>query len=90
MDFITCEAHCHGGRIILTEQEVKLLKIFIANRGRPVSRRAILEAGWGYSSDISTRTLDNFMVRFRKYFEKNSKKPIHFKSRRAVGYIFDH
>ncbi len=90
VDFITCEALCHGSRIILTEQEIKLLKIFIANRGRPLSRRDLLESGWGYSSDISTRTLDNFMVRFRKYFEKNPKKPIHFKSRRSVGYIFDH
>ncbi len=90
VDFITCEVLCNGGDIILTEQEVKLLKIFIANRGRPVSRQKLLEAGWGYSNDTSTRTLDNFMVRFRKYFEKNPRQPVYFKSRRSVGYIFDH
>ncbi|MBF0202259.1 MAG: response regulator transcription factor [Desulfamplus sp.] len=90
VNFITCEALCHGGRIILTDQEIKLLKLFIASRGRPLSRGKLLEAGWGYSSDTNTRTLDNFMVRFRKYFEKNPRKPVYFKSRRSVGYIFDH
>ncbi|OQY02663.1 MAG: DNA-binding response regulator [Desulfobacteraceae bacterium 4572_130] len=90
INFITCNAQCTKGKITLTKQEIKLLKIFIANKGKTVSREKLLETGWGYSSDITTRTLDNFIVRFRKYFEKNPKKPCYFKSRRAVGYIFDH
>ncbi len=90
VDFTTCRADCAAGNIILTDQEVKLLKVFIANRGTPVSRGKLLEVGWGYSSETSTRTVDNFMVRFRKYFEKNPKKPVYFKSRRSVGYIFEH
>ncbi|MCF8114212.1 MAG: response regulator transcription factor [Desulfotignum sp.] len=90
VDFVTFKAWCVAGEIILTEQEITLLKIFIANRGRPLSREMLLNAGWGYSSDTSTRTVDNFMVRFRKYFEKNPKDPQFFKSRRSVGYIFDH
>ncbi len=89
IDFITGKASCQAGDIMLTEQEIKLLKILIANRSRPVSRHQLLEAGWGYSGDITTRTLDNFMVRLRKYFEKNPKKPVYFKSRRSVGYLFD-
>jgi len=64
VDFITCSARCMAGDIILTEQEVKLLKVFIANKGKPVSREKLLEAGWGYSSGTTTRTVDNFMVRF--------------------------
>jgi two-component system alkaline phosphatase synthesis response regulator PhoP len=90
IDFITFKANCAAGEIILTEQEVTLLKIFIANKGRPLSREMLLNAGWGYSSDTTTRTVDNFIVRFRKYFEKKPKKPMYFKSRRSVGYIFDH
>ena len=90
VDFITFKACCAAGEIILTEQEITLLKIFIANKGRPLSREMLLNAGWGYASDTSTRTVDNFMVRFRKYFEKNPKDPQFFKSRRSVGYIFDH
>lgn len=90
INFSTFEARCTSGIIILTEQEAILLKIFIANRGTPLSREKLLNAGWGYSRDTSTRTVDNFIVRFRKYFEKNPKQPEFFKSRRSVGYIFDH
>jgi len=79
-----------AGEIILTEQEIVLLKIFIENKGKPLSRDLLLAAGWGYSRDTTTRTVDNFIVRFRKYFEKNPKKPVYFISRRSVGYIFDH
>jgi two-component system alkaline phosphatase synthesis response regulator PhoP len=91
IDFSTFTAHGKEGAILLTEQEVKLLRLFVANRGKPLSREAILKVGWGYTSgDISTRTVDNFIVRFRKYFENNPKEPIYFKSLRSVGYIFDH
>ena len=90
IDFITFKARCAAGEIILTEQEVTLLRIFIAHKGRPLSREMLLNAGWGYSRDTSTRTVDNFIVRFRKYFEHKPKKPVYFKSRRSVGYIFDH
>lgn len=90
IDFITFKAICEAGEIILTEQEVTLLKIFIAHKGIPLSREVLLNAGWGYSSDTTTRTVDNFIVRFRKYFEKKPKNPVYFISRRSVGYIFDH
>ncbi len=90
IDFITYKAKCKKGEIILTDQEVILLKIFITNKDKPLSRKELLKAGWGYSSDTSTRTIDNFIVRFRKYFEKNPKKPQFFKSMRSVGYIFNH
>ena len=82
-------AHCQAGVVRLTEQELKLLKLFIRHRGRPLSRRKILEIGWGYRGEMSTRTVDNFIVRFRKYFEANPKKPSFFKSVRSVGYLFD-
>jgi len=90
IDFHKCVARCYAGIVDLTEQEVKLLKLFIANRGKSLSRKKLLEIGWGYTENTATRTIDNFMVRFRKYFENNPKKPIFFKSKRAVGYIFDH
>jgi two-component system alkaline phosphatase synthesis response regulator PhoP len=64
--------------------------LFIANRGRALSRGEILELAWGFSKSLSTRTVDNFVVRFRKYFEEDPKKPAYFKSRRSVGYVFDH
>jgi len=90
IDFITFKASCAAGEIILTEQEIVLLKLFIGNKGKPLSREMLLTAGWGYSKDTTTRTVDNFIVRFRKYFEKKPKNPVYFISRRSVGYVFDH
>ncbi len=90
INFATSVADCKMGKVHLTEQETKLLKLFIANRGQPLSRSQLLEIGWGYTRKTSTRTIDNFIVRFRKYFEDNPKKPVFFKSLRSVGYLFDH
>ena len=90
IDFEKFTAVCSCGKVTLTEQEVKLLKLFIANRGKPLSRNELLEIGWGYTGSTPTRTVDNFIVRFRKYFEDNPQEPVFFRSLRSVGYIFDH
>jgi DNA-binding response OmpR family regulator len=90
IDFDRSIAYCIKGEVSLTDQEVKLLKLFVKNRGKPLSRNKLLEIGWGYTGKTTTRTVDNFMVRLRKYFEDNPKKPIYFKSLRSVGYVFDH
>jgi len=90
IDFTKMTARGKRGDILLTEQEVKLLKVFIANRGKPVSRKTLLELGWGYSGVTTTRTVDNFIVRLRRYFEDDPENPVYFKSLRSVGYIFDH
>ena len=90
IDFNTGEAQCHAGNIQLTEQELKLLKLFVVNKGKPVSRSKLLEIGWGYTKGTSTRTLDNYIVRFRRYFEEQPKEPVYFISRRSLGYLFDH
>ena len=90
IDFATATAKCTGGKTVqLTEQEVKLLKLLIANRGKALSRAKLLEIGWSYSGRTHSRTVDNFMVRMRKYFEKDPKKPVYFKSLRSVGYLFE-
>ena len=90
VDFGTMTAQGAHGTILLTDQEVRLLKIFIANRGKPLSRKVLLEVGWGYSGETTTRTVDNFLVRLRKYFENDPENPVYFKSIRSVGYVFDH
>jgi two-component system alkaline phosphatase synthesis response regulator PhoP len=90
IDFTTATATVRGSQIALTEQEVKLLKLFISHRGQPLSRKQILEIGWGYTGIITTRTVDNFVVRLRKYFEDDPQNPVYFKSLRSVGYLFDH
>ena len=90
IDFGKGRAQSPRGDIALTEQELKLLKLFITHRGKPLSRKKLLEVGWGYSKGTTTRTVDNFLVRFRKYFEDNPHEPVYFISIRSVGYLFDH
>lgn len=90
IDFNALTAVCTDGeKVRLTPQEARLLKLFIANKGKTLSRSMLLEIGWGYSDQVSTRTLDNFIVRFRKYFEADHRNPVFFKCIRAVGYMFD-
>jgi two-component system alkaline phosphatase synthesis response regulator PhoP len=90
IDFTTLTAECRQGKIQLTEQEARLLRVFIANRGKPLSRKILLELGWGYSGVTTTRTVDNFVVRLRRYFEEDPQNPLYFRSLRSVGYLFDH
>ena len=73
----------------LTQQEVELLKFMVENEGKLLSRKEILEKVWHISSKIETRTIDNFIVRFRKYFHSEGKKNEYFKTIRGVGYIFN-
>ena len=89
IDFEAAQARGVKKTIKLTDQEMKLLKLFVANRGKVLSREKILEIGWGYTGSMTTRTVDNFIVRFRKYFEEDPKQPRFFKSVRSVGYIFN-
>jgi two-component system alkaline phosphatase synthesis response regulator PhoP len=65
-----------------------LLKLLIQRKGEVVSREEILEKIWGYDVFPSTRTIDNYILAFRKYFESDSRHPKHFHSVRGVGYRF--
>lgn len=76
------------GEIDLTELEVKMLAIFFQKEGEAIPRKTLLETVWGYSSDTETRTLDNFIVRLRKYFEPDPANPVYFQTVRGVGYRF--
>lgn len=89
IDFETGTADCRQGEIALTDQELRLLKLFIVNCGKPLSRAKLLGVGWGYTRQVTSRTVDNFVVRLRKYFETDPKNPRYFKSIRSVGYMFD-
>lgn len=87
--FNRLKADTFKGEVDLTEQECKILKYFFNSPNKALSRGEILEVGWGYSEEVNTRTLDNFMVRFRKYFERDPKNPVYFCSVRGVGYLFN-
>lgn len=89
IDFKAQEAKNYKGEIIpLSKKEVMLLKLLIENRNEVVSREKILQYVWGYQVFPTTRTIDNFILNFRKYFEGDSRHPQFFHSARGVGYKF--
>jgi len=88
INFVTYHAIGKNGPIQLTKKEVLLLKLLIERKNEVVSRNEILQTVWGYDVYPSTRTIDNFILSFRKYFEDNPKTPAYFHSIRGVGYKF--
>ncbi len=72
----------------LTQREILLLKLLMDRANEVVSREEILQKVWGYDVFPTTRTIDNFIVAFRKYFERDPRTPEHFHSIRGVGYKF--
>lgn len=77
-----------GERIELSKKEAMLLKLLIENKNEVVPREKILQAVWGYNVYPTTRTIDNFILNFRKYFEEDSRAPKYFHSVRGVGYKY--
>lgn len=75
-------------RIRLSKKESMLLKLLIENKNEVVRREKILQTVWGYSVYPNTRTIDNLIMNFRKYFEEDSRNPRHFHSVRGVGYKY--
>lgn len=88
VNFKTFEASKAGKTFFLTKKEVMLLKLLIERESQVVSRDLILEVVWGYDVYPSTRTVDNFILALRKYFEDDPKKPVFFHTIRSVGYKF--
>lgn len=88
INFDSYEVAVDGQPLRLTYMEMKLLQYFIEHEGSVVTRAELLENVWGLSTSITTRTVDNFIVRLRKYFEKDPARPKHFLSVRGAGYRF--
>jgi two-component system alkaline phosphatase synthesis response regulator PhoP len=77
-----------GLTLTLSRREMMLLKLLVERKNEVVSRQQILDRVWGYDVYPSTRTIDNYILAFRKYFEDNPKAPRYFHSIRGVGYKF--
>jgi two-component system alkaline phosphatase synthesis response regulator PhoP len=77
-----------GNTTTLSKREIGLLKLLTSNINKVISRDEIIEVLWDDNENPSSRTIDNFILGFRKLFEKNPKEPQHFHSIRGVGYKF--
>jgi two-component system alkaline phosphatase synthesis response regulator PhoP len=73
---------------LLNKKELLLLKLLIERKNEVVSRDEILEKIWGADVLPTSRTIDNYILTFRKFFELNPKEPSYFHSIRGVGYKF--
>ena len=89
IDFKAQQATLKNSSVIeLSKKETMLLKLLIEHKNEVVTREKILQSVWGYKVYPNTRTIDNFILGFRKYFEADSRNPKHFFSVRGVGYKY--
>ena len=88
INFETYQAKGKQGDFRLTNTEALLLRLLIEKKNEVLSRQQILQNVWGYDVYPSTRTIDNFILNFRKYFENDPRNPKYFQSIRGVGYKF--
>ena len=73
---------------LLGKKEIQLLKLLVEKKNQVVSRDEILEKVWATDDLPTSRTIDNYILSFRKYFELNPREPKYFHSIRGVGYKF--
>ena len=88
INFATFEGFGISGNVMLSKREIELLKLLIEKKGEVVSRDEILEKLWKVDALPTARAIDNYILNYRKYFEKNPREPEHFFSIRGVGYKF--
>jgi DNA-binding response OmpR family regulator len=88
IDFDTLELSVGDRTMQLTLMEANLLRFLIEHEGKAISRKTMLEHVWGLREDTDTRAIDNFIVRLRRYIEKEPARPNHLLTVRGVGYRF--
>lgn len=88
IDFSNHEASAFGKPVRLTQLELDLVQYFAQHPGRVISREELLERVWKLRNAPNTRSVDNFILRLRRYFEREPDKPVHFVSHRGAGYRF--
>ncbi len=88
VDFARMHATKSGGAVVLTALEFKLLRFFLDNPERVLTREELLNEVWGYNSYPSTRTVDNQILKLRQKLESNPAEPVHFCTVHGAGYRF--
>ena len=89
INFGTGKANGIDGEFYLTTKEALVMKLLVEKKGNVVHREELLEKVWGYDPKTETRTVDNFISRLRKYFEKTPQEPVYIITVREKGYQFN-
>lgn len=88
VDFLKMEIYKSGTLIPLTAHEFKLLRFFFDNPGRAIARDELLNDVWGLSFHLTTRTVDNQILKLRQKLEADPANPVYFRTVHGVGYKF--
>ena len=87
-DFSAMEFSRDGVPVVLTANEIKLLKYFLEHADRVITREELLNDVWGYTSYPTTRTVDNQVMKLRQKLESDPARPVHFRTMHGIGYKF--
>jgi two-component system alkaline phosphatase synthesis response regulator PhoP len=88
INFKNYTVEANGKNFTLSKRELALLKLLISKKNEVVSRDLILDEVWGKDKFPTSRTIDNYILNFRKYFETDPRNPQYFINLRGVGYKF--
>lgn len=88
VDFLKMEVVREGRTLPLTAKEFKILKFFLHNENRNVSRGELLKEALGYHNYPSLRTIDNYILKLRQKLETDPENPTHFLTTYRAGYRF--
>ena len=88
IDFDRHEVSVRGESVRLTSLELDLVRYFAQHAERVLSREELLASVWKLQNYPNTRTVDNFVMRLRRHFERDPSEPEHFLSVRGAGYRF--
>jgi DNA-binding response OmpR family regulator len=88
VDFVTMETRKADALVPLTAHEFKLLRFFLDNPGRAITRDELLSGVWGLSFHLTTRTVDNQILKLRQKLEDDPANPVHFRTIHGIGYKF--
>ncbi len=88
VDFVKMEIYKAGNLVPLTAHEFKLLRFFLDNPGRVIRRDELLNDVWGLSFHLTTRAVDNQILKLRQKLEADPANPVHFRTVHGIGYKF--
>jgi len=88
VNFSSMEVHRSGRPVSLSALEFKVLRFFVSNPNRVISRDELLDQVWGFDNYPSTRTVDSLVLKLRHKLEAELANPVHFRTVHGAGYKF--
>jgi DNA-binding response OmpR family regulator len=88
VNFTSYSGFLDGKPIAMSHKEIEILKHLWQHQNETVSRDQLLNEVWGYDEMITSRTVDNFIVKLRQKVEDEPANPRHILTVHGIGYKF--